>query len=231
MSSSRWYRAAIILLSFFLPLTIAAQQNAPASAQAYPEDARELPGMPGYRFAWGLNDQSFITHLLVYHNGHKVQALDLCRGNEPIQPSGDIGALTTADFNFDNSPDAAMLVSEQGEKKFYCVWLFNPQTQQFVPSEQLSQIPNPAPDPQTKTVVSTVQQDCAGGCFEQNVYAWASGRLKPVSSIQQTLDLAVPPTVDCRFVRIVKQERNGRLVETSRNTVDTAGNPCYLPQR
>ncbi|MFB3917071.1 MAG: hypothetical protein ACE14M_10095 [Terriglobales bacterium] len=202
------------------------------SQQESPATAREIPGLPGYRFAWGLNAQDQITQLLVYHDGRQVQRLNLCHQGEPVQHNDEVGGLTTADFDFDNHPDIAMVISAQGEKKFCCVWLFDPQTQSFLPSEELSQIPNPAPDTQTKTIVSFVKKEgCAGGCFEQTDYAWAGGHLKPVKSVEQNLNAAVPPTVDCRFVRTFKEEKSGRLVETHRELVDTGGNVCYVPHR
>jgi len=113
----------------------------------------------------------------------------------------------------------------------YCVWLFDPQKQRFVLAEEVSQIPNPQPDQQTKTIVSFVKENCAGGCFEQTSYAWAGGHLKPISYLGRALDLSAPPTSDCRFVRTMKQEKNGKLVETDRQRVDTGGNQCFEPRR
>jgi len=36
----------------------------------------------------------------------------------------------------------------------------------------------------------------------------------------------VPPTTDCKYVRTVKQEQDGKLVDLGRQRVDTGGVPC-----
>ena len=39
-------------------------------------------------------------------------------------------------------------------------------------------------------------------------------------------DTGLPPTEDCRYVHSLKQEKNGRLVETMRQRVDPGGILC-----
>jgi hypothetical protein len=199
-----------------------------------------IPGLVGFTLKEALDSGSDIDRLVVFHNGEQTQSLDICTGN-PVPhkgpPSdaelmsglkGELGSISVGDFNFDNYPDLAMLVSfdEKNDNRKYCVWLFSPQTQRFVLSPELSQLTNPVPDPATNTIISNKNEDCAGQCYERETYRWSNGQLIPVKYVAQSEDPVLSPTVDCRFVRTVKEEKDGRLVSMGRQRVDIGGVPC-----
>jgi len=108
----------------------------------------------------------------------------------------------------------------------YCIWLYDPKTQTFVLSEELSRLTNPHSDPNNRTVIANKNESCAGECYEQNTYKWSNGHLEPVHEESLTEDPLVSSTSACRYVWTVKREKNGKLVETSRERVDPDGVMC-----
>jgi len=166
-----------------------------------------------------------IRALLVYRNGQQLQRLNVCT-NQPVPHTGKLGAVAFPDFNFDGYPDLALLVSSEHDNGSYCVWLFDPQAERFVFSEELSALVNPAPDSEKKEVVSLKKNDCSGDCYERETYQWSESRLLPKSYVALNEDPALVATENCRFVRTVKQEKDGRLREIQRQRVDVGGVPC-----
>lgn len=209
-----------ILLPFLLAglLRIAAQSRAMLlPAQVQPEVA----------FEYELDDQGNIRHIIVERDKQQVQVLDSCTGQDIPRGNG-LGELAREDFNFDGYPDLMMrsAFDPQTENSSYCIWLYDPNTQSFVFSEELSRLVNPQPDPENKTVISRTNERCAEQCYTQDTYKWSDGHLQLAREESLTEDPAVPPWSDCRWVRTIKQEKKGKLVETSRERVDPGGVMC-----
>jgi hypothetical protein len=202
------------------------QQNSTNTLpQAAPQLAREIPGLPGFRVEEASNNSGDIRALAVYHEGHQTQTLNVCT-DKPVPRRGKLGSIAFTDFNFDGYPDLAMLASSANENNIYCVWLFDPETKRFALSEDLSHLTNPAPDPDKKSVVALKHETCTGDCYERETYVWSGNRLLPKEYVAVNEDPALSPTEDCRFVRSVKQEKNGRMAELARQRVDGGGVPC-----
>ncbi len=184
-----------------------------------------IPGLPGFRLAELLNSSGEIRAVAVYEGTQQIQTLNLCT-DKPVAKTGELGAIAFADFNFDGRPDLALLVSSTADNNSYCVWLFDPRTRRFVFSEGLSRLINPAPDPNTRTIITYRNEDCAGGCFRRDTYAWSGSSLIPLRHETQNEDPTVAVTDDCRFVRTIRKQKNGKMVEVSRDRVNGAGVRC-----
>jgi hypothetical protein len=184
-----------------------------------------IPGLAGYRVKEELNSSGEVLGLVVDHHQQQVQTLNVCT-QAPVPRTGDVGGIAFADYNFDGYPDLSLLVSSTNQNHHYCVWLFNPQTKRFALSQQLSHLTNPAPDLNKKEVVAFKHEGCNGECWRRETYHWSGNQLLPNKYVAQNEDPVLPLTVDCRFVRTVKQEEGGRLEEVSRERVNDAGFSC-----
>lgn len=197
----------------------------PASAGTTYTGATSIPGLAGYRVKEELNSSGEVLGLVVDHHQQQVQTLNVCT-QAPVPRTGEVGGIAFTDYNFDGYPDLSLLVSSTHKNHHYCVWLFNPQTRRFALSPQLSQLTNPAPDLNKKDIVAFKHEGCNGECWRRETYDWSGNRLVPSKYVAQNEDPVLPLTVDCRFVRTVKQEKDGRLKEVSRQRVNDTGFPC-----
>lgn len=223
------FRVAALLLAVVFPATLAlVQAKGPSVPSA--SQGQGLPAPPEFRFDYVLDNDGKIRQVAVFRDGQQIQLLDSCTGQDIPRQKG-LGELAREDFNFDGYLDLAMrAATDRQRNSTYCVWLFDPASQRFVLSEEVSRIPNPTPDPDTKTIVSRKNEDCAGHCYDQFTYSWIDGHLVAVREEWESEDPTIPPTEDCRYVRAVKEPKNGRLVETSRDWVDVGGVQC-VPHR
>jgi hypothetical protein len=179
-----------------------------------------------FSFDYVLDTAGNIQQIKVLRNGEQVQLLDTCTG-ESIPRQNGLGELSREDFNFDGYPDLMMKAAiDREENSSYCIWLFNPSSQRFVLSEELSSMANPTPDPATKTVVSHKNEDCAGGCYDEETYSWSNGQLVLVRDEWQREDPTVGPARDCRFIRGGEKRKDGRMVPIGRIWVDVGGVMC-----
>ena len=112
------------------------------------------------------------------------------------------------------------------ENSSYCIWLYDANTQRFGLSKELSELTNPRPDVDTHTIIAQQKERCAGSCYDRQLYTWESGHLEMVREEGLTEDPIVPPESSCRYVLAIKEVKNGKLVETSRQRVDTGGVMC-----
>jgi hypothetical protein len=149
--------------------------------------------------------------------------VNLSRGSSNGGQWGRTGAKS-----FDGYPDLMMRVAfdPQTENSSYCIWLYDPKTQTFALSEELSHLTNPKPDPNNKTVVARKNMLCADRCYVEDAYEWSSGHLELVGEESLTEDPLVPSWSDCRWVWTVKKKKNGKLVEINRERVDFGGVMC-----
>ncbi len=208
--------AAVLAAIVFLTTLVAARPPGAQSAHAEPQ----------FRFDYVLDSAGNIQQIAVLQNGVQVQLLDSCTGKSIPHENG-LGELTREDFNFDGYPDLVMrAATDQQENSTYCIWLFDPASQRFTSSGELSSLSNPTPDPASKTVVSHKNEDCAGGCYDEDTYSWRNGQLVLMREEWQTEDPTVSPTRDCRFVRGGDVPTDGRMVPPGRVWVDVGGVMC-----
>jgi len=222
-------RVAIACLACVAAIAIspAAQDRATQQKKPSAPAGQAQPAPPQFGFDYALDGEGKIRQVLVSRDSQQIQALDSCRGQDIPRENG-LGELAREDFNFDGYPDLVMRASfDPGTRNStYCIWLYDPKAQRFVLSEELSKLTNPQADPNTKTVISRKNGICMGHCFDEISYTWSEGHLKPMREESESEDTALPPTEDCRYVHSLKQEKNGRLVETMRQRVDPGGILC-----
>ena len=187
---------------------------------------RSLSRSPQFHFGYATDSEGKIRQVLVNRDTVEVQALDSCTGHVVAKGNG-LGELSRPDFNFDGYPDLMMRVAidPNTEDSSYCIWLYDPTTQRFVFSDELSHLTNPEPDPDHKTVVARKKILCSGQCHVHDVYEWLNGRLELVREESLTEDPLVAPESDCRWVWALKKEKNGKLLE-NRDRVDPGGVMC-----
>jgi len=186
-----------------------------------------LPSLPEFHFAYAMGPEGKIRQVLVNRDNAQVQTLDSCTGQDVPQENG-LGKLARQDFNFDGYPDLTMLVAfdPQTDNSSYCIWLYDPKTQTFVLSDELSHLINPQPDPSNKTVVARTKIRCSGSCYVEETDEWSKEHLAPIREESLTEDTLVPPWSDCRWVWEVQKEKNGKLVDINRERVDPGGVMC-----
>jgi len=194
-----------------------------AQEQSVPQ---EKPSAPEFRFEYATDPAGAIRQVLVYRDQVQIQALDSCTGRDVPRGNG-LGELWHPDFNFDGYRDLMMRVEFEPvtDSSSYCIWLYDPKTQTFVLSDELSHLINPQPDPDHKTVVAGRKILCSRQCYEEDTYKWSDGHLRLVREESLTEDPLVAPESQCRWVWAIKKERNGKLVE-NRDRVDPAGLRC-----
>lgn len=200
------------------------QQSQNAAQQ--PESVRgtSLPGLPEIGIELGLNTRGNVESLLVYHFQQQVQTLNVCT-EEPVKRENKVGSLASADFNFDGYSDVALQVTE-GKKNndTFCVWLYDPGSQRFTASSQLSQLTNPVPDPKTQTVVSTKYPGCPY-CYDRQYFKWSGGQLQLVRGESLTMDALAVGVGGCDYVKTVKELKDGKMRE-NRDRTNALGAPC-----
>lgn len=212
--------------SLFLFTVFLAGLNSPTLAQTSDNgQGYPMPGLAGISVAEGLDGSGNIASLLVYQHGQQVQSLDVCTAN-PVPRLGPVGSLNTTDFNFDGLPDLALQVSAGKGNNRYCVWLFDPGTQRFVPNQRLSELPNPMPDPKTKTVQSTEILGCNGACFTRKIYRWSGHDLEMVRSETRTRDPLAIGFGGCDYILSISETKDGEPHEVSRERVNASGVRC-----
>ncbi len=202
----------MIALAILLSIAVVAQQQSSEESQ--------------FSFDYVLDSAGGIQQIKVLRNGRQLQLLDSCTGQSVPHQNG-LGELAREDFNFDGYPDLVMrATTDREENSTYCIWLFDPAAQQFALSEGLSALPNPTPEPSSKTIVSRKNEDCAGGCYDEGTYSWKNGELVLVREDWQREDPTVGPTRECRFVRGGEKRKDGRMVPIGRMWVDIGGVMC-----
>lgn len=182
-----------------------------------------VPGLPGIGVAYGLDSFARIESILVYQNGQQVQSLPICTA-EHVPNTPPIGAINMADLNFDGYYDLLLQTNSKDDNLSFCVWLYNPSTHRFDDSPALSALVNPRPNPEDHTVTSFLNQGCQGGCHETRTFKWIKGQLHLVRVETQTqMQLAPVSGPGCMYVLIVEEERKGKMVQVSRDPVNSMG--------
>jgi hypothetical protein len=204
--------------ALLLQFVIAASTVAFAQVQPNP-----VPGLPGIGLEEGLDTAGDLASITVFKDGKQIQTLPVCT-EHAVSRKSPLGSINVADMNFDNYPDLLLEVSNKDDNATYCVWLWQPTSQQFVASPALSQIVNPQPDADKRTITSIANQDCQGACHDQKTYTWSDGELKLVKEVSQTLAPgAVLNGPGCVYVLSVLEEKNGKMTLVSSDRVNSDG--------
>jgi hypothetical protein len=209
----------------FLLLSLVIAASAVTLAQVQPTP---IPGLRGIGVEEGLDTAGNLETITVFKGSQQVQSLPVCT-EHAVSRKSPLGRINVADFNFDNYPDLLLEVSNKDDNATYCIWLWDPKSQEFVASPSLSQLTNPEPHPENRTVTSLTNQDCQGGCHEKKTYTWSDGQLKLEKDESQSL--APGATVNgpgCLYVLSVMEEKNGKMRLVSSDRVNSFGEKvCY----
>jgi hypothetical protein len=204
--------------ALLLQLALAASTVAFAQVQPNP-----VPGLPGIGLEEGINAAGDLETITVFKDGKQIQTLPVCT-EHAVSRKSPLGSINVADMNFDNYPDLLLEVSNKDDNATFCVWLWEPASQQFVASPELSKITNPQPHPDDQTITSLTNMDCQGACHDQKTYKWSTGELKLVKEVSQTLvegaDVNGP---GCVYVLSVMEEKNGKMTLVSSDRVNSFG--------
>lgn len=209
---------ASLALSIFL-----AAFHGPIQKQAN-EPGSLIPGTPNLRVELGLNTAGEVKLLQVYRGQQLIQALDVCTAG-PVARTKTAGTLATADYNFDGFPDLALQVTGEKDNNLFCVWLFDPKQQLFEPSPQLSQLTDPVPDAESRTVISTKYGTCPY-CYERQEFQWSGAQLNLVRDESLVMDSLAVGSGECEYIRTIKQRKNGKLREVDRRRATSMGHRC-----
>ncbi len=128
------------------------------------------------------------------------------------------------DYNFDNYADLRLTRNwpyRVGDK-FYLVWTFNKDKNQYEKSEQLSSLPNSRVNAKTARVESTTLKDYGGGEYVKTEYTIAAdGKLTLHTRITQTMQDKVRLT----FRREVRTRLHGELQRVCKIDIPGEGRP------
>ncbi len=184
-----------------------------------------MPGLPNIGVELGLNTRGNVESLLVYQGQQQVQTLNVCT-EEPVIRQKQVGTLASADYNFDGFSDLALQVTaEKYNNNTFCVWIFDPRSQRFTASSQLSQLVNPVPDAKTHTVVSTKYPFCPY-CYDKQVFKWSGEQLELVKHESLLMDPLAIGTGGCSYVHTVEEPKDGRMRQVNRERTNALGAPC-----
>jgi hypothetical protein len=187
-----------------------------------------ITGLPGFSVDLGLSSATgMIAAVLIYQGGKQIQELPIC--TSPVAQGGRVGTFDIADLNFDGYPDLMLQVTAKQSNYTYCVWLFDPQAKRFAASPQLSQLTNPRPDSQARTVISYENQNCFGACYDKKTYVWSKGQLQLIREIAVTENMSnIPGAVEaCGYVLTRQERKHGRMVVVSTSRVNNFGEICW----
>lgn len=183
-----------------------------------------MPGLQGIGLEENLDTAGNLQGILVFKGNQQIQSLPVC-GGTPVPRQPPLGTLNLTDLNFDGLPDLLLQVSTKNGNDSYCVWLWDPKSQRYVASPELSQLTNPRPHPSNRTITSFTNLDCgSGGCHDQKTYVWSKGQLKLVKDESQTLaeNVAVSGP-GCNYVLTVQEQKKGKMVVVSTDRVNDMG--------
>ncbi len=169
-----------------------------------------------------LNDSSTVTGVSVFREGGStpLQTLPMCGHDLPFQllkeGDADRELVKHAGLNFDGFEDLELLqyyVPHLG-KNLYCVYLWDSKTERFVYSPEISDIGDPVPHPENKTLTS--HEDWQGGEYQDSTYRWKGDKLE---LIEQNGLYGNPDNTKCGFTYTCVRLVGAELVTTLKKPV------------
>jgi hypothetical protein len=130
--------------------------------------------------------------------------------------------IDSLDYDFNKSGDLRLTQRWPylpGDK-YYFVWLFDEQKNQYVLNDAITALQNPQPNPRTKRIESATVGGWAGGEYTRRVYEISpTGTLRVQAKITQTMLDPKPLT----FLRDVRVRLNGELQRVCKIRVPAEG--------
>lgn len=90
------------------------------------------------------------------------------------------------DYNFDGHNDYRIYRESDGKRHFYDIFLFDPASDKYIQSDQLSRLCNPSPDPKAKEIHCRWPGGHSGAIFSEEIYRWKDNRLEYIRSVGQS---------------------------------------------
>lgn len=107
---------------------------------------------------------------LSVENNRKKFALNISPDTTLLE--GDIGFISFADINFDNTADLAITTSFGVANLYFDYWVYQPEKAEYV---YIGNMPKLTLDPATKTVTTKIKLNAAS--YEKNIFIWKGGAL------------------------------------------------------
>lgn len=132
--------------------------------------------------------------------------------------------VDNVDYNFDKYADLR-ITKEWPYKvgaKNYLVWLFNEEKNQYIFSESISALPAPIPNAKTQWIEAVTLGGYGGGEYVRRAYSInPQGMLKVQATVTQKLE----DGSQLKFIRDIRERRNGELQRVCKLEVPTEGVP------
>ncbi|HVH13330.1 MAG TPA: hypothetical protein VM759_09775, partial [Longimicrobium sp.] len=154
-----------------------------------------------------------VDSITVIHGGRAVQTLRPVENHVPSEI--EIERITRIDLDFDGHADLGFVTELAMANSTSEYWRMDPATGRFVPA---GVHPTLRPDSAARELTSFERGGHAGRLWTASRWRWMDGALAEVR--REAQDLTAEGD---RYVRIVRDRRDGVLAETSRDTLDDAG--------
>lgn len=135
--------------------------------------------------------------------------------------------IDSVDYNFDKYADLRLtkIWPYKVGSKFYLVWLFSEEKNQYVLNQAISELPGPVPNPAKRWIETTTLGGFGGGEFVKRGFAVGdTGKLKLQMRVTQTL----LDSTRLRFTRDVRLREGGELQRVCKFEVPSEGLPKKL---
>jgi hypothetical protein len=198
-------------------------------------DQNGTPSMHAYVLKWDGPDSSLKTiEVEISDTGEVIQTIavpaeakllwkDLSEKPNTIKDK----FIDSLDYNFDKYSDLR-LTKEWPYKvghKYYLVWLFNEEKNQYELNEEIGKLQGPVPNPKTRRIESTDVGGFGGGEYVKRIYSInPKGKLKVQTRITQT----VSDRSRLTFLREVRVRIAGELQRVCKIAVPAEGKPNRL---
>ncbi|HEY4479581.1 MAG TPA: hypothetical protein VI981_04490 [Candidatus Paceibacterota bacterium] len=162
-----------------------------------------------YIFVVTANERNQPQTIDVYYATKLVQTLNL--GPEKQSPESPVSTdfIDVDDINFDGKNDLRIVQSTGVTGNvYYLFYVFNPKLSSFEYSEEFSQLPNYARDPEKKIITTHINTGAAGAAFVEETYEVKNDTLVLVRYVEQR----VHPDYGDSFLKTTKVLRGGEMI-------------------
>lgn len=132
--------------------------------------------------------------------------------------------IDSLDYNFDKYADLRLTMQWPYKvgAKYYLIWLFSEEKNQYVLNEAISALPGPVPNPKKRWIETTTLGGFGGGEFVKRGFSIGdNGKLKLQMRITQSLS----DSVRFKFIRDVRVREGGELQRVCKLEVPPEGLP------